>query len=217
LKSVPQIYCLAGLGFDKRIFYNLVLKNVEIKYLDWLEPENSESLEKYVQRIANQIDPTDSPIILLGHSFGGIIIQHISKLLDVEKVIIISSIKSSSEIPITLKFLKLTKLYNLFNQSLILKTFPIWARTFGYNSEKGRNLFVQMISNCSDNYFRWAMDKITHFEEVEGIENLIHIHGTNDKTFPISKIINPISIKDGSHFMVFSKAEEVSEVLNKLL
>ncbi len=217
MNKTPQLYCLAGLGFDKRIFYNLELQNVDIQYLEWLEPDQDESLDEYVQKISKQIKPTDSPIYLLGHSFGGVIVQKLSKIIDVRKVILISSIKLKSEMPISLKFLKLTKLYNLFNQKLILRTFPIWAEAFGYNSEKGKNLFIQMISNCSDNYFRWSLDKITHFEEVKGIKDLIHIHGTNDKTFPINKILNPIPIKDGSHFMVFSKAEEVSKVLNKAL
>lgn len=209
-----KIYFLAGLGFDKRIFYNIELHDIETDYLDWLEPFKDEPFDSYVKRVAEQINPSEKEIILIGHSFGGIVVQKLSKIIDAKKVIIISSIKSKSEIPITLKFLRYFKLYNFFNQRVILRSFPIWARAFGYNSEKGRNLFVQMISNCSDNYFKWSMDKIVHFEGFEGINNLIHIHGTNDKTFPISKIKNPIPIKDGSHFMVFSKAEEVSKVLN---
>lgn len=212
-----KIYFLAGLGFDKRIFYNLELQNVDIAYLDWLEPIKNESFEDYVTRISEQIKPSEKEIILAGHSFGGIVVQKLSQIIKTKKVIIISSIKSKSEIPITLRFLKYIKLYNFFNRELILRSFPIWARAFGYNSEKGRNLFVQMISNCSDNYFKWSMDKVVHFEGFEGINNLIHIHGTNDKTFPIGKIKDPIPIKDGSHFMVFSKPEEVSEVLNEEL
>ena len=90
---LPEIYMLAGLGFDKRIFYNLSLKNVIVNYLDWLEPEKDEKLENYVKRISNQIKPTSSPLILVGHSFGGIIVQKISKLIKSTKVIIISSIK----------------------------------------------------------------------------------------------------------------------------
>ncbi|MCB9249232.1 MAG: hypothetical protein H6613_12170 [Ignavibacteriales bacterium] len=49
------------------------------------------------------------------------------------------------------------------------------------------------------------------------VNNLFHIHGSNDKTFPISKIKNPIVIKDGSHFMTHSKADEVSEEINKII
>jgi pimeloyl-ACP methyl ester carboxylesterase len=208
---------MPGLGFDQRIFENLEIENANIHYLSWLEPTENESFEHYIKRVSEKIETNNTPLILIGHSFGGIIVQHLSKILKPSKTIIISSIKSENEIPITLKFLRIVKLYKIFKQKIILATFPIWARAFGYNSEKGRALFVQMISNCSDNYFKWSMDKIVHFRGVEGVDNLVHIHGTNDKTFPIGKIKNPIPIKDGSHFMVFSKADEVSEVLNKVL
>ena len=211
----PTIYFLAGLGFDKRIFEKLILQNVIIKHLKWIEPEPNEDFDNYIKRIADQISSDNTRIILVGHSFGGIVVQKISKLIPTEKVIIISSIKSKQEMSIPLKLFKYFPLYKMFNQKVILRSFPFWARAFGYNSEKGRNLFIQMISSCSDNYFKWAMNKIVHFEGIDEVKNLYHIHGTNDKTFPIKRIKNPIPIKDGSHFMVYSKTEEVSEVLNK--
>lgn len=214
--SNVNIYLLAGLGFDYRIFENLRLGNANINYINWLEPLSDESLDKYVLRMAEQIKCKEN-IILIGHSFGGIIVQEISKIIKTEKVIIISSIKSKEEIPFTLKFLKKLPLYKFFNQKLILASFPIWARAFGYNSEKGRALFIQMISNCSDNYFRWSMDKIVNWAGNTQKENLIHIHGSNDKTFFIKNIKEPIIVPDGSHFMVFSKAEEVSEIINKII
>ncbi len=185
-----NLYFLAGLGFDYRIFANLELHSGKINHLSWLEPEDKESLDNYVKRISKQIDNT-KPFILIGHSFGGIIVQEISNIITPEKVIIISSIKTKEEIPLTLKFLKNIPLYKFFNQKLILATFPIWARAFGYSSEKGRALFVQMISNCSDNYFRWAMDKIVNWNGNPNADKVIHIHGSNDKTFFSKRIKNP--------------------------
>ncbi len=209
-----QLYLLAGLGFDERIFYELNIENSQINYLEWLEPEKDESFENYVKRISSQIRPTDKPLILVGHSFGGIVVQEIAKSINALKVIIVSSIKLEEEIPITLRFLKAVPLYKFFNGKIILATFPIWARMFGYNSEKGRKLFKQMYGGCSDNYFRWSLHQIVNFHGNDVLENLIHIHGSQDKTFPISRIKNPIRIDDGSHFMVFLRAKEVSEVIN---
>ncbi|MCP5063653.1 MAG: alpha/beta hydrolase [Ignavibacteriae bacterium] len=211
-----QLYFLPGLGFDERIFFNLGLGTKNINYLKWLEPNNNETLSDYVKRIAEQIDPSNKPLILVGHSFGGIIVQEISKFITVKKIIIISSVKSKEEIPITFSFLKVFPLYKLINTNLIIKSFPIWAKAFGYNSEKGRKLFVEMLSNSSDNYFKWAMDKIIHWSDDNSkLKNLIHIHGNRDKTFPINLIKNPIVVNDGSHFMVNSKAEIISEILNR--
>ncbi len=211
-----DLYLLAGLGFDVRIFYNLKLDNVNIHYLKWLEPNDNEPLGEYVKRMAEQISSSENQIILIGHSFGGIIVQGISKTIDTKKIILISSIKSKEEIPITFRLLKIFPLYKLINTNLIIKSFPIWARLFGYNSEKGRKLFVEMLSSCTDNYFKWAMNKITHWSgDNSELKNLTHIHGSIDKTFPLHLIKNPIVVNDGSHFMVNSKAEIISEILNK--
>lgn len=213
--NTPNVYLIPGLGFDERVFSNLSLKNCSINYLNWLEPRQNESLANYVNRIKEKIDFTKKPIILIGHSFGGIVVQEIANKNKVEKVIIISSIKSKREISFNLKFLKNVPVYKFLSKELILTSFPIWARLFGYNSEKGRNLFNLMLSNCTNNYLKWALEKITNWEEDYNLKNLVHIHGTNDKTFPISLIDNPIKIKDGSHFMVFSRGEEVSKILNR--
>lgn len=213
-----KIYFLAGLGFDKRLFENLKITTGEINYLNWLEPETEESLAQYVKRMSGQINIENEKLILVGHSFGGIIVQEISKLIPVEKILLISSIKSENEKPLSLKIFKFFPIYKFFNKKLILKSFPFWARLFGYNSEKGRTLFVQMINNCTDNYFRWSFGKIVNWKGNNSeVNNLFHIHGSNDKTFPISKIKNPIVIKDGSHFMTHSKADEVSEEINKII
>ncbi|PID58689.1 MAG: hypothetical protein CR986_07435 [Ignavibacteriae bacterium] len=213
--SIPNIFLMPGLGFDYRVFSNLDLKNCNINYLDWLEPNKEETLASYVERVEKQITFNNKPIILIGHSFGGIIVQEIANKNDVEKVIIISSIKSKDEIPLNLKFLKVFPVYKFLNKKLILKSFPIWARLFGYNSEKGRKLYNLMLDNCTNNYLRWSLEKISHWEENYNLKNLVHIHGTNDKTFSIKLIDRPIKVKDGSHFMVFSRSEEVSEILNK--
>lgn len=212
-----QLYLLAGLGFDERIFYNLNIINTDVNYLKWLEPETDESFKNYVKRIASQIKKIDQPLILLGHSFGGIVVQEIAKDIKCTKVIIISSVKSIEEMPATFKFLKIIPLYKYFNRKVILGTFPIWARAFGYNSKKGRRLFNQMISECSDNYLRWSMHQIVNYNGKNNLLNLVHIHGSRDKTFPIKLVKNPIKIEDGSHFMVFSRADEVSGVINKEL
>ncbi len=215
--SNPQLYFIPGLGFDKRIFSNLKIKTREIHYIDWIEPLGNEILQDYAKRMSEQIEVSDNPKILIGHSFGGIIAQEISKIINIEKVIIISSIKSKDEMPLTFRILKKIPVYKILNKKLILKSFPIWAKPFGYKTEKGRKLFVDMISRCSTNYCRWSIDKIVNWEGNIKIKKLSHIHGSDDKTLFIKNIHNPIVVKDGSHFMVYSKADEVSKILNDLI
>jgi len=213
-----KLYMLSGLGFDERIFSNLEITNADIEYLKWLEPDDNETLTNYVKRISEQIEVTEQPIILLGHSFGGIIVQEISKLIPVNKIILLSSVKSEYEMPLRIRTMKFLPLYKFLNKDLILKSFPVWARLFGYNSEKGRNLFKEMISNSSNNYLRWSLKTISEWKQTnKKLPELIQIHGTRDKTFPLKFIKRPIIVEDGSHFMVYSKAEEVSRIINNTL
>ena len=46
-----KVYLLAGLGFDRRIFDNLKLDNIDHHFLEWIEPHSDESFEQYVYRL----------------------------------------------------------------------------------------------------------------------------------------------------------------------
>ena len=66
-------------------------------YLEWLLPSDNEKFDKYISRISKLIIVKN--IVLLGVCFGGIIVQEIAKIISVHKVIIISSVKTSKELP----------------------------------------------------------------------------------------------------------------------
>ena len=115
------IYFVPGLAASTSIFEFLELPSdkYEIHYLDWLIPKNTtESIEDYAQRMCGLIKH-ENPV-LIGVSFGGIIVQEMSKLIDTKKTIIISSVKSKHELPKRLKLAKVTKAYKLFPTKAIL-------------------------------------------------------------------------------------------------
>ncbi|HRG09492.1 MAG TPA: alpha/beta hydrolase, partial [Cyclobacteriaceae bacterium] len=92
------VYLLSGLGADKRVFDFLKLDDVELIHIEWVRPEESESIEVYTKRILTQIT-TDKPI-LIGVSFGGIIATEIAKQIDCEKIIFVSSATTKADIPL---------------------------------------------------------------------------------------------------------------------
>ncbi len=95
---------MPGMAANCDIFENIKLDNSKYKlhFIEWLEPEKEESLQKYSERIAVQI--TNEHPILIGVSFGGIIVQEIAKIIPTEKVIIISSVKDPSEFPVRIQW-----------------------------------------------------------------------------------------------------------------
>ena len=83
----------------------------DIYNLSWIPPFKNEKLSDYALRMSKKIN-VKKPI-LIGVSFGGILVQEISKIIECEKLIIVSSIKSKSELPIHMKMANRTKVHNL--------------------------------------------------------------------------------------------------------
>ena len=113
------VYFMPGMAANYKIFENIKLdsKRFESHYLEWLEPLKEEALESYVSRICEKIKHPNP--ILIGVSFGGIIVQEIAKQRPVDKVIIISSVKDPSEFPSRIHWAKKWKLYHLFPSAYV--------------------------------------------------------------------------------------------------
>lgn len=210
-------YLIPGLGFNSKTFKNLNLHQAaSINYIDWLEPEMDEPLDKYIDRMTEKVDPTQPHKILIGHSFGGVMVQEIAQRRDVENVFLISSIKSPKEMSWNVKLLKKLPLYRLVNHGLINSTFPIWAKLHDFHNEEEREAFSDMVNDMTMSYFKWAVNAIVNWKGIKDRKNTpIHLHGDNDQTFYYNKIKNPITIRNGGHFMIYNRAEEVSEIINK--
>ncbi len=212
-------YLVPGLGFNEMTFKYLNLyaaKSVNI--INWLEPYPEEKLSNYIQRMAASIDRDLPNKVFIGHSFGGVIVQEFSQFIPVEKVFLISSIKHRREMSWNLNILRKIPLYKIVNHSLINNTFDLWAKIHDFHSEEEKDAFLEMINEMSMDYFKWAVHAILNWN---GIKNRkkdpIHLHGDNDQTFPYRNILTPITIKDAGHFMVYNRAEEVSQIIKQEL
>src|ERR1700688_3805517 len=93
-----KIYLLAGLGADPRIYDHIDLTGFEVIKVEWLIPGVRDTLTAYAQKVIDQHAINHNSIII-GNSLGGMIAIEIAKLIPVEKVILISSIKTVEEAP----------------------------------------------------------------------------------------------------------------------
>ncbi|MCP4437796.1 MAG: hypothetical protein GY810_02545 [Aureispira sp.] len=76
MENKYNIYMLAGLGFDCRLFERLNIPTAQnIYHLDWIDPNRGESFDSYMDRVAEQIKDKSLPIVYIGHSMGGVGIQ----------------------------------------------------------------------------------------------------------------------------------------------
>lgn len=215
---MKKAYFIPGLGFNEEVITPILNQGLEIETINWIEPKNKESIESYAARMAKNID-TSHPIILIGHSFGGIIAQEISQLIHLKQIILISTCKSREENSIGLKSLSPLKLNKIIKKTLILKTFPLWSKNYGYETKEEMDLFKSMIKKNTNTYLDWALKSISLWKRNFEIETpIIHIHGDKDRTFPIKNIKNVTHIiPGGNHFMIFKKAKEIADILKQYL
>ena len=105
-----HIYLISGMGLDERLFFKMNINAPNIHHINWIEPLSKEDIEDYARRMMQQIKHRGN-IILIGVSFGGMMAIELSKILRVEQVIIISSIKQKEELPSLLKISKYFPVY----------------------------------------------------------------------------------------------------------
>lgn len=208
-------YLLPGLGADERVFRDLLpLLNGEAHVLPWLLPEPHETLAHYASRIAGQIPP-EQPCLVAGVSFGGIVALEIGRLRPRAQVVLISSVPSADALPWLLRAARATGIYKLVPPQL-LKFFPRAGQWyFGVNGGNDYQLFKQILLDTDPMYARWAIDRLLHWNS-RGIGPALRIHGTHDRVLPRGSAPVDYLLPGGTHFMILSRAQEISRILNNL-
>jgi len=209
-----HIYFVPGLAASTEIFEYLELppERFEIHYLDWLIPESqNESISNYAKRMCNRISHPDP--VLIGVSFGGIMVQEMSKIIKNKKTVIISSVKSKNELPKRFRVAKATKAYKLFPTKAVTNLEKFAHYAFGDSIKKRVNLYRKYLSMRDKNYLPWAIYNVLHWQQEEPLPNIIHIHGNKDGVFPIKHIKDSIVIEGGTHVMILNKAQQISKLL----
>lgn len=210
-----KIYQISGLGANQNAFKYLKFDSEhEVIYLPWLQPESHETLEHYAQRMAENIQ-TDEDFILMGLSFGGLVVQEMNQFLDPKLNVLISTVKSRSELPNFMKFSATTRAHKLIPPSFL-------------SSDKGlsyaffRKLYSSKMPDLQEffdyrdpEYLTWSIDQIVNWKNHVDLKPFVHLHGDNDIVFPISNIQDAVKIEGGNHLMVLHKARKISEIINE--
>lgn len=211
-----QVYCVPGLGASVSIFEFIQLPEIfEIQLLPWLIPYPKENISDYALRMCENIKHEN--IVLLGVSFGGIMVQEMSKHITTKKVIIVSSVKTKHELPKRLHFVRDTKLYKLLPTVLFEKVHGWEKLFFGETNKKIAKVYEKYMTVLNKSYLDWAIENVLCWQQEEVLENVIHIHGTKDHVFPIENISNCIIIKNATHAAILRRSKWFNEHLPQLL
>ncbi|WP_029272311.1 YqiA/YcfP family alpha/beta fold hydrolase [Flavobacterium sp. KJJ] len=216
MSKIP-VYFMPGLAASPTIFERIKLDETifEMCLLEWEIPKPKESLSDYALRITKNIKH-ENPV-LIGVSFGGILVQEMSKHIKTRKVIIISSVKSNAEFPRRMKIGKTTKAYKLIPMKLILNIENLAKYSFGQKINKRIQLYEKFLAVRDLNYLQWAVESVILWDRSQIDENVIHIHGDQDEVFPIKYIDKCIVVKGGTHIMILNKYKWLNKNLPSII
>lgn len=212
---MKDIYLLSGLGADKRVYQKIDFGQNNINHINWIKPLHDESIESYALRLTQQIK-SHNPV-LIGVSFGGMLAIEIAKLIKVNLVIIVSSVKSKAEIPTSYKLLGKLKFNKILPKKILNKPNPILNYLFGVNTDIDKEALRQIIKESDPDFINWGIDKIVNWKNTVVLNNIVHIHGTSDKILPYRKLKNVTPVKFGGHLMLLNKSDTLSNIIKQNL
>lgn len=215
--TLTTLYFVPGMAAGVEIFEHIKLPEdrYKIVILEWLIPEDDESLEAYAKRMAARVD-SDNPV-LVGVSFGGVMVQEMKPFIPTAKVIVVSSVKSKAELPKRFALARKSLLYKLVPTSLVLSAKDLTRFAIGPKTKKRLALYNTYLSVRDKVYLDWAIREMVCWDRAQADPEVLHIHGSKDIVFPIANIKNCVVIPEGTHVMILYKAKAVSEALINLL
>lgn len=208
------MYCLSGLGADRKAFQYIRLNHVELIHIEWIDPLPNESLESYAKRLFD-ITIQDTEYFLMGLSFGGMLAQEFAKIRKPKQLFLISTINSATQLPRLFQIFGSCKFHYLLPNSLIKSVNGITRYFFGTQDERVDKIFREIQSETNPTYIKWAMTAILNWQNTQHIE-AIRIHGDKDKLLPLPFKVDHI-IQGGGHLMLIDHGEEVSTLIESHL
>lgn len=215
--SKLPIYLMPGMAASPSIFDGIHLPTTVFKThkLEWFIPEKDMTLKEYAKKMCTYVTHTNP--ILIGVSFGGLLVQEMAKLIPTSKIIAISCVKKRSELPKTMLFAKYTKIHKLLPTGIINNVELLAQYAFGEAVTKRLELYKSYLAVRDKYYIDWAIDHIVNWDQTTPPQNLVHIHGDRDTVFPIAHIKDCITVKNGTHAMILHRAKWFSERLPSIL
>lgn len=214
--EVIHVYMMPGMAANTSIFDFIHLGNLfEVHLLPWFPPKNNETIVSYAKRMCTKVKHSDP--VLFGVSFGGILVQEMSKIISCRKVIIVSSVRSHKEFPVHMRITRKTKAYRFLPTQWVDNLEDFVGFIFGPSARKRMDLNKKYLSVRSPEYLNWALEVFFNWEQEKPLPNVVQIHGTYDLVFPVFHLKDFIPIPKGTHVMIVTQAKWFNQNLPKII
>ena len=216
-QTPTPVYFMPGMAANSTIFEHIKLpaEHFETIRLEWFVPERGMTLKEYAEKMLEQV--THERPVLIGVSFGGLLVQEMARIIPVRKLIIISSVKLDREKPRRLIFAKYTKAHKLLPTGLVTNIELLGKYAFGETVTKRIHLYEKYLSIRDKRYLDWAIDQMVRWKQNDYDPALVHIHGEKDAVFPIQYIKDCITVEKGTHTMIIHRYKWFNERLPAII
>lgn len=208
-----DIHLIPGLGADHRIFDKLLV-DVPNRYAhDWPIMATGSSLRHYAEAIAERID-AKRPHVLIGMSMGGMVVQEMASITKPKHVVIISSWKGPQEMPLPIRSLRGTHPERVLTKEVLRRLMPMIRWQMGASGKEESALLDSFMAANTIELLKVQVSAVLDWKgPAAAVEGLLHIHGDQDRLMPLVSIHDAEVVPGGTHFMVYSKAEEVQAII----
>ncbi len=216
-KEIQHVYFMPGLAANSSIFEYIKLPEdrYQSHMLEWIIPGSGETLSEYALRMARYIKHEN--VVLIGVSFGGVVIQEMSSYLTVRRLIIVSSVKCKGELPRRMRIAAKTGFHKILPVSLL--DYVDHFEKFAVNEflKKRARLYRKYLSVRNHKYLTWAIAHMVNWDCDKPMEGIVHIHGDNDLVFPYKYIKGCITVKGGTHIMIVNRYKWFNKHLPEII
>jgi len=210
---MTTLHCISGLGADGRAFQKLYIPGVSFKYVPWPYFDKHDELACYAQKVAALI-PQGPDDHILGLSLGGMLASEIAIMRPDQKVIIVSSAKTPGELPEVHGLLKFMGRHKLVLPELGFLVAGKMNEILGAQTKEEAHVLKAMLNDADGHFVRSATKAILEWQQrMPPPASIVHIHGTADKVIPPEKVHPTHWVEGGQHMMIYSRAQEVSELI----
>ena len=213
--TIPRLILLPGLGADERLFVPQRTLPVQIEVPQWLEPiDDREALERYAQRMARQVQPSEDDLWLGGVSFGAMVACEMARHLPRTRgVIMIGGCLSHRQIG---SLFKLTcHVGHALPKPVVklaLSLFPVVLDILEDLSAEHRQLYVQMVSAASTRWIQWGAKAMTSWTfQGPAPRPIYDIHGELDEMIPLRGVKPTYVVPRGKHLVSLSHPNLVNQ------
>ncbi|MEI9808509.1 MAG: alpha/beta hydrolase [Bacteroidota bacterium] len=155
--------------------------------------------------------------VIVGISFGGMLVTEMAKADRYIQGIIIASSKTTKEFPQYLRAAKYFPVYNWLPGKMLKRSAYMAKWVLGKNEKEQKRIILEIIRDTDIDFVKWAFTAIIKWRNEVIPDNIVHIHGNADRLLPFRLVKADHIIEGGPHVLPLDKHEEISRLLKTLI